>query len=155
MVKINIKQNKLIYQIALVFVFLALSFFKPSYAQDVGGVLVAAESSQVKVTSVLEIRRIYLGLPSSPDSLIKKPVINMSDHKTYKAFLKNIMHMTEKGYQRKLIKRIFRQGVEKITEVESITDLVNYLEKNHHDVSFMDEDTAKRTKGIRVVQVLW
>ena len=153
--KTNIKENRPAYQIALAFVFLALAFFTPSYAQGMGGVLVAAESSQVQKISVLEIRRIYLGLPSSPDSLIKKPVINMSGQKTYKAFLKNIMHMTEKGYQRKLIKRMFRQGDGKIMETKNIDDLVNYLEKNPHDVSFMDEDTAKRTKGIKVVQVLW
>ena len=155
MMKTNIKENRPVYQIALVLIFLALAFFTPSYAQGMGGVLVAAESSQVQKTSVLEIRRIYLGLPSSPDSLIKKPVINMSGQKTYKAFLKNIMHMTEKGYQRKLIKRIFRQGDAKIMETKNITDLVSHLEKNPHDVSFMDEDTAKRTKGIKVVQVLW
>ena len=65
------------------------------------------------------------------------------------------MHMTEKGYQRKLIKRIFRQGDGKIMETKNIADLVNYLEKNLHDVSFMDEDTARSTKGIKVVQVLW
>jgi len=65
------------------------------------------------------------------------------------------MHMTEDGYQRKLIKRIFRQGGRKIQEVDNIADLVNHLENNHYDVSFMDEATAKKTKGIKVVQVLW
>lgn len=153
--KTNIRDNRLSYQICLVFLFLTLAFFTPSYAQDIGGVLVAAESSKVQKTSVLEIRRIFLGLPSSPDSLIKEPVINLSDQKTYKAFLKNIMHMTERGYQRKLIKRLFRQGNGKIIETQNTDDLVSHLEKNLHDVSFMDEDTARRTKGIKVVQVLW
>lgn len=155
MMKISIKETRRSYQITLVLIFLALSFYKPCYAQDSGGVLVAAESSQVQKTSILEIRRIYLGLPPSLDNSIKKPVINLSDLKTYKAFLKNIMHMTEKGYQRKLIKRTFRQGGGKITEEGSIMGLVQHLEKNLHDVSFMDKDTAKKTKGVKVVQVLW
>lgn len=153
--KTNIRKFSLACPIAITFVLLALVVFTPAYAQDTGGVLVAAESSPVQKISVLEIRRIYLGLPPSSDSLIKNPVINMSDQKTYNAFLKNIMHMTEKGYQRKLIKRIFRQGDGKIMEIQSIDDLLDYLEKNYHDVSFMDTETAKRTKGIRVVQVLW
>jgi len=155
MMKTNIKENRLIYQVAAVLVFLAFSIFKASYAQDSGGVLVVAESSQVQKTSVLEIRRIYLGLPSAPDSLIKKPVINLSSQKIYKTFLKNIMHMTENGYRRKIVKRIFRQGGEKVREIQSIVELVNYLGRNPHDVSFMDEDTAKQTEGIKVVQVLW
>lgn len=155
MMKNKIKNSSLVCQIAIAFVLCTLTFFKPSYAQDVIGVLVAAESSPVKKISVLEIRRIYLGLSSSQDSVIRNPVINLSDHKTYKAFLKKVMHMTENGYQRKLIKRIFRQGGEKISEVGNITDLVSHLENNRYDVSFMDEDTAKKTKGIKVIQALW
>lgn len=155
MMKIKAKENAFIFKMALVFVIFTVAFFKPSYAQDVIGVLVAAESSPVKKISILEIRRIYLGLSSSTDSFIKKPVINLSDQETYKIFLKNIMHMTEKGYRRKLIKRIFRQGGGKILEVENITDLVKHLENNRYDVSFMDKDIAKKTKGIKVVQVLW
>lgn len=151
----NIKENRLIFQITVVIVFLVFSIFNACYAQDSVGVLVVSESSPVKKANVLEIRRIYLGLPSSADSLIKNPVINSSNPDVYKAFLKNVMHMTEKGYQRKIIKRIFRQGGEKVKEIQSIPELVNYLDKNIYDVSFMSESTAKKTKGINVVQVLW
>lgn len=151
----NIKENRIIFQITVVIVFLVFSIFNACYAQDPVGVLVVSESSPVKKANVLEIRRIYLGLPSSADSLIKNPVINSSSQDVYKAFLKNIMHMTEKGYQRKIIKRIFRQGGEKVKEIQSIPELVNYLDKNIYDVSFMSESTAKKTKGIKVVQVLW
>ena len=151
----NIKENRIIFQITVVIVFLVFSIFNACYAQDPVGVLVVSESSPVKKANVLEIRRIYLGLPSSADSLIKNPVINSSSQDVYKAFLKNIMHMTEKGYQRKIIKRIFRQGGEKVKEIQSISELVNYLNKNIYDVSFMSESTAKKTKGIKVVQVLW
>jgi len=155
MKKTNINVKNKFYYIISVLVFLSLSIYETSYAQDVGGVLVAAESSDVHKASVLEIRRIYLGLPSSPDISMKKPVVNLSNQKIYKAFLKNIMHMTEKGYKRKIIKRIFRQGGEKIHESTSIADLVYHLNKNIGDVSFMDKETAERTKGIKVVQVLW
>ena len=155
MMEANIKENRLIFQITVVIVFLVFSIFNACYAQDSVGVLVVSESSPVKKANVLEIRRIYLGLPSSADSLIKNPVINSSNPDVYKAFLKNVMHMTEKGYQRKIIKRIFRQGGEKVKEIQSIPELVNYLDKNIYDVSFMSESTAKKTKGINVVQVLW
>ena len=79
----------------------------------------------------------------------------MADKAAYKAFLKNVMHMTEKGYRRKLIKRIFRLGSGKIVELESVPKLVSYLNENPNDISFMDKATAEKTKGIRVVQVLW
>jgi hypothetical protein len=153
--KTNISVNGWCYRLFLVCMVFALSFFRLSYAQEVSGVLVAAESSPIEKISIIEIRRIYLGLPPSRDSQIKKPVINLSGQETFKAFLKNIMHMTERGYQRKLIKRIFRQGGGKIVEIDNIDALVGHLEKNPHDVSFMDMDAAKQAKGIKVVQVLW
>jgi len=155
MMKTTIKENRLIFQLAVVFVIFAFPAVNICYAQGSVGVLVAAKSSPVQKHSVLEIRRIYLGLPSSADSLIKNPVINSSNQDMYKAFLKNVMHMTEKGYQRKIIKRIFRQGGEKVREIQNISELVNYLDENINDVSFMSESTAKKTKGIKVVQVLW
>ena len=154
--KINIINHRFTHLLYVVLILvLYFLFLNNSYAQNSGGVLVVWESSQVQKTSVLEIRRIYLGLPSSKESLIKKPIINSSNLATYKMFLKNIMHMTEKGYQRKIVKRIFRQGGEKVKEVNNITELIEYLKNNLNDISFMDKETAKKTKGLKVLQVLW
>ncbi len=156
MKKLNITKPDLFLQkfaVVVILVFAALCH--ECFAQEFKGVLVASESSQVKEISILEIRRIYLGLPSASESNIKAPVINLSNQDVYKAFLKNIMHMTEKGYKRKIVKRIFRQGGKKVKEIDDVDELVKYLEENTNHVSFMDEETAKKFKGIKVVQVLW
>jgi len=154
--KINSIHFRFLHCATITILFLVyILFVNNAYAQNSGGVLVVWESSPVQKISVIEIRRIYLGLPSSKESLIKKPVINSSDLAVYKIFLKNIMHMTEKGYQRKIVKRIFRQGGEKVKEVKNLSELINHLKLNINDISFMDPETAKTTKGIKVVQVLW
>jgi len=119
------------------------------------GVLVASENSIVSQEKILEIRRIYLGLPASPESSINASVINLSDKFVYKQFLKNIMHMTEKGYQRKMVKRVFRLGSRRLKEFTSKDDLVKHLIDNPGEVSFMEKTVAERTQGIKVVQVLW
>jgi len=156
MMKNNINHYHFIYiLIAALLLMTASSIVNISYADTSKGVLVVAESSLVKKTSILEIRRIYLGLPSSSQSRIRKPVINLSDRVVYKVFLKNVMHMTQKGYQRKIVKRMFRQGGEKIKHILDINKLVDYLKSNPNDISFMDEETAKNTQGIRIVQTLW
>jgi len=156
MLKNNITYYNFIYiLITALLLMAASSVVNMSCAESSKGVLVVAESSSVQKISVLEIRRIYLGLPPSSPSLIKKPVINLSDRIVYKVFLKNIMHMTQKGYQRKIVKRMFRQGGEKIKHIQDINKLVEYLKNNPNDISFMDEKTAKKTKGIRIVQKLW
>lgn len=63
--------------------------------------------------------------------------------------------MTEKGYQRKTVKKIFRQGARKVTNIQSTNKLVEYLKNNLNHISFMDKETADKTQGIKVVQVLW
>ena len=158
MIIFNSITRKKVSKIILVFVFslgFSLALTSVSNAENTVGVLVAAELSPVNKTSVLEIRRLFLGLPSSSDNLIQNTIINLSDPVAYKDFLKNIMHMTDRGYRRKIVKRIFRQGGKKVNEIEDIKEIVNYLTNNPYDVSFMTADVAKKTKGIKVIQVLW
>ncbi|HEY9200703.1 MAG TPA: hypothetical protein VIQ81_03810 [Gammaproteobacteria bacterium] len=119
------------------------------------GVLVAAQDSPVQKVDILEIRRIYIGLESSAGSGINQPVMNLSDPFLYKTFLKNVMHMTESGYRRKTVKRIFRQGGERVKQIESHAELIEYLKNNKNDVSFMDFKTAQQIREIKVIQILW
>ncbi len=118
-------------------------------------VLVTSENSSVEETSLLDIRRIYLGLAVSNNNRVVKPVINTSSKDLYREFLKNIMHMTEKGYKRKLVKRVFRQGGRKILSIDSTVNLVEYLRKNPDNVSFMKYEDARNQKALKIIQVLW
>lgn len=149
--------NKLLASVTIKSVLLlyGLMFFTNVYGDDSSVVLVTAVESNVKKGRIIEIRRIYLGLPSSSDNLIKQSVHNVSDQEIYKLFIKNVMHMTEKSYQRKIVKRIFRQGSRKLLEINSTDDLVQHLISNPQNVSYMKKDIALKTKGIKIVQVLW
>lgn len=141
---------------ALIFILLCSGFFSIAVANaSESGVLVAAQDSPVQKVSIIEIRRMYLGLESSAGSGINQPVMNLSDPVLYKDFLKNIMHMTESGFRRKIVKRIFRQGGDKVIQIKSNSQLVEYLKNNKNDVSFMYLATAQQIKEIKVVQILW
>ena len=122
---------------------------------DSSGVLVVSEKSDINKISIIEVRKLFLGLPASKVSGIHHPIINNTDNKIYQSFLNKIMRMTEKSYKRKLIKRIFRQGSEKIHVESSKENLIKYLRDNPHDVTFMSEGNFKDYKGIKVIQRLW
>jgi len=130
-------------------------FFNSAFAMKVSGVLVASEDSQVQKVSIIEVRKIFIGLPASESSKIHQPVINNSDKQVYQIFLRKVLRMTDKGYKRKLIKRIFRQGSEKIKSLNKKDKLVQYLRDNPNDVSFMLKENAEKIKGIKVIQQLW
>lgn len=126
-----------------------------AHAKNPAGVLVTAEPTDISELKLIDIRRIYLGLPvDSLDNHIH-PVINKSDIKIYKEFIRTVMRMTEKGYKRKLIKRVFRQGSDKIEELHSHEALVEYLINNPGNISFMSEEQAKKSRGLKVIQLLW
>jgi len=138
-----------------IWVFIISLFCNSVYAMKASGVLVASEDSHIQKVSIIEVRKIFIGLPASESSGINQPVINNSDKQVYQIFLKKVLRMTDKGYKRKLIKRIFRQGSEKIKSLNKKDTLVQYLRDNPNDVSFMLKENAENTKGIKVIQQLW
>lgn len=118
-------------------------------------VLIAAKGSGIESISNRDIRRVFLGLKSADSEMINRPVLNMYDREIYEDFLKNVMHMTEGAYTRKLVKRIFRNGAEEIRKIDGLDELNQHLLNNVGDISFVDSSAAATMQDIEVVKVLW
>jgi len=137
----------------LVIVLLMLSI-DLSYAAD-KVVLIAAKGSGIESISDRDIRRVFLGLKSADSELVNRPVININNREVYEEFLKNVMHMTEGAYKRKLVKRIFRNGTQEIKEVEMLNELNTHLTSNVGDISFVENAVVDKMTDIEVIKVLW
>ena len=118
-------------------------------------VLIAARGSGIEAISNRDIRRIFLGLKSADSTMVNRPVINMYDREVFEDFLKNVMHMTEGAYKRKLVKRVFRNGAAEIKEIDRLHDLNEHLLNNVGDVSFVESSAVDMMDDIEVVKVLW
>ena len=129
-------------------------YISPLYAESTV-VLIAAEGSGIESISNRDIRRIFLGLKSADSEQINKPVLNLYDRTVYEEFLKNVMHMTEGAYKRKIVKRIFRHGTEEIKEVDMLDELNEHLTDNVGDISFVEQAALDKMHGVEVVKVLW
>jgi hypothetical protein len=125
-----------------------------SYAEN-KVVLIAAKGSGIESISNRDIRRVFLGLKSADSEIVNRPVINLNNKEIYEEFLKNIMHMTEGAYKRKLVKRIFRNGSEEIKEVEMLNELNAHLTNNVGDISFVENTVVDKMTDIEVIKVLW
>jgi hypothetical protein len=125
-----------------------------SYAEN-KVVLIAAKGSGIESISNRDLRRVFLGLKSVDSELINRPVINLNNKEVYEEFLKNVMHMTEGSYKRKLVKRIFRNGAEEIKEVEILNELNAHLTSNVGDISFVENTVVDKMTDIEVIKVLW
>lgn len=117
--------------------------------------LVAAKGSGIETMHLRDIRRLYLGYKSVNSMSAKNPVLNVQSGALYDEFLKNIMHMTEGSYKRKLVKRIFRQGIEEIKKVVTLKELNDHLKENIGDISFVEISSIEGMDDIEVIQILW
>ena len=117
--------------------------------------LIAAKGSGIEEMSIRNVRRVYLGLKSVDSVAVKNPVLNVQSRVLYDEFLKNTMHMTEGSYKRKLVKRMFRQGGEKIEEVSSLKELNDHLLEHVGDISFIEVSFIDSMESIEVIQILW
>lgn len=118
-------------------------------------VLVTHKSAPIPKLDRKDIRRIFLGLRPIKQTRVSKPVLNRSNPAIYKHFLKNVMFLTERGYKRKLVKRVFRQGADQIDSVNNVQQLKEHLSNNPYNISFMLEQDALQQPDIKIVQVLW
>lgn len=118
-------------------------------------VLIAAKGSGIGSISNRDLRRIFLGLKSADSEVVKKPVLNLYNKEIYEKFLKNVMHMTEGAYKRKLVKRIFRNGAEEIKEINMLDELNEHLTLNVGDISFVENTAVEKMHDIEVVKILW
>jgi len=134
----------------------ALLFSSGSHSSHhLQAVLVSAKNSNMKTLEKKDIRRLFLGLRPINIKQTSTPIINTSNPTGYKLFLKNIMFLTERGYERKLIKRVFRQGADRIESFDSIDDLTQHLKQHPDNISFMLKQEALKHPDLKIIQVLW
>lgn len=118
-------------------------------------VFVAASGSDVKNISILDIRRLYLGMPAAHNTNIQKVLLNRSSASIHREFLKDILHLTEAAYQRKIAKKIFRRGKGYIDSFDHKSDLVEFLLKNKNTISYMNKADAVNNTDLKVVKLIW
>ena len=63
--------------------------------------------------------------------------------------------MTDDGYRRKLVKRVFRRGNNYIQEVSSTEDLIKHLHANKNDISYMRKSDIQDSQNIKIILSLW
>jgi len=129
---------------------------QPASAESSGGVLVSSKATSIQGSiQRKDLRRIFLGIRPASKYQINKPVLNAGNKETYSLFLKNILFLTESGYKRKLVKRVFRQGADKIKSINSHQQLEQHLLSHPNDISFMSKQQAENHPNLKVIQELW
>lgn len=124
-------------------------------ADDRSVVLVAASTSPLQNLDSLELRKIYLGFTVKRDDRIIKGLRNIVDENINVIFLQNVVAMSEKSYNKRLLFLTLRHGTPHPAEYDNIDDLLAALSTNPYSVSYMWKDDAVRLSQVKILKMLW
>ena len=117
-------------------------------------VLVASARSPIAALSQADVRRLYLGIPSTQDGHEIIPVRNAVDHTVQEIFLQRVLFMSSQAYERQISARLYRTGGNRVAEYFSLRELAAALHADPWAVSYMSETTAQGLAGIKIVALL-
>lgn len=140
---------------AIIFCCLVLMLYIEDVAADRQVVLVTASMSPLKNLGSLELRKIFLGFSVWRDGNIVKGLRNIEDENLNSIFLQNIVAMSAKSYEYRLLSLTIRQGTPRPAEYDKLKDLLNALSSNSYSVSFMWKNDAVLLSKIKILRVLW
>lgn len=118
-------------------------------------VLVVAEDSPIRSVSSLQLRKLYLGLPTRLSGILARPLRNTSDESLQDIFLQSAMAMSERAYERQLLNLTLRVGNIRPETVEAVDSLKRILQEDSSALSYMWQSDLQEGDGLRVVKVLW
>lgn len=119
-------------------------------------VLVAGEHSPIGKLNSLEIRKLYLGFNvRDREERQIHAITNTSDARMMNVFLQNVMAMTERAYNRRLLTLAVQSGRARPRLESSLEELHRSLTTNIMVVSCMWRKDVERFGDLKVIRVLW
>ena len=119
-------------------------------AQEQRIVIIAGADSDIKVLTVKEVRRAYLGASIVLNGIEIKPLRNQTNKLAEEVFLQKVLYMSAEAYERQLLARAFRGG-HRPKAYENLFELLDALKDDNTAITFMLYGTAVTTPGIRII----
>jgi len=119
-------------------------------------VLVASQESPIHELTSLEIRKLYLGFNVRDRS--ERQIValtNKSDTRVMTVFLQNVMAMTQRAYNRRLLTLAVQSGRARPRSVASLDQLHELLLSDRMMVTCMWKADVDEFSGLKVLRVLW
>lgn len=126
-----------------------------SAARPDRAVLIVGTASPVTGLDVIDIRRIFLGIPVTQGGVTLHALRNESDPTLQEVFLQNVVSMSTSAYQRRLLALVLEQGRQTPPAYTDLRQLLAVLATDAGAVSYAWESTVARHPRIRVLRVLW
>ena len=119
-------------------------------------VLITSAGNPLQSVSSIELRKLYLGFIVNAESGDQiRPLTNDSDSRAKEIFLQNVVGMSARSYDRRLLTLTLRTGRHRPEVFRETTALLDRIADDSNSISFVwVEDVAGR-EDLRIVRVLW
>jgi len=105
--------------------------------------------------SAAELQRLFLGMPVTRHGQSLRALVNRSDDRSYQIFLQAVMGMSAPTYQRRLLGRLYRKGIQPPPVVEDFEALLAAVKESPGTVTYVLAGDLPDDPELRVVQELW
>ena len=119
-------------------------------------VLVAREDCAITAIDPLDLRKIYLGFPVR-DKLNSplRAATNQSQRELYEIFLQDVMAMSARAYDRRLLTLTLQSGRRRPEIYQHVPELIRAVESDPGLITFMWEEDFDKAKGLKILRVIW
>lgn len=118
-------------------------------------VLVTSSRSTLPALTPSEVRKLFLGRPVVKDGVRLEPLRNSTDPILQEVFLQKVVFMSGRAYERQLLSNVFREGGERPGDFNNTDQLLAALQSKTGSLTYMWENSAKSTPGVKVITELW
>lgn len=117
--------------------------------------IVNAESSIDHVTPV-DLRKIYLGFTvTNGGGRVIRAVTNRSSPRLWEIFLQDVMGMSERSYDRRLLALTLQSGRLRPVVRYDLGQIIDTLRGDNDAVAFAWREDVEEIEDVRIVRVLW
>ena len=141
---------------AIALVILTLLAASPHVRADHSMVLIANADSPIEAISPIDLRKLYLGfVVLSNTGTQVRPLSNESDARLKEVFLQDVMGMSARSYDRRLLTLTLQSGRPRPEVIEDLNLLLQRIDNDLQAVAFVWEEDVENMDNVKVLRVLW
>lgn len=125
------------------------------YADHSMVLIVNAESS-IKKLKPVDLRKIYLGFTvTNGNGRAIHAVTNRSDARLWTIFLQDVMGMSERSYDRRLLSLTLQSGRVQPRVYYNVEQIIEIIKDDKDAIAFVWHEDSIGDENIKVLRVLW
>lgn len=131
-------------------------FYVPVYADQQRSLELVTASDSIELSiSNTQTRSLFLGAPIFINGIELVPFRNNSDPLIEDVFLQNIVFMSKRTYERRLLTNIFRYGGNQIRAFTDVGLLVDALTQTKGSVGYIWSEQLSNYPQLKSLGVIW